>query len=124
MTAEELRKVSGGVIGHFTPKERQIDVKENLENYKVGNNLIGLKIPAGKFLVGAYISNAKDDLAGGTVGVNVGETVIIEAQDISGTGKAELLAQPEFIAEATDVELAVATGNLTAGNLNVGVIYM
>ena len=122
MTAEELRHVSGGVIGHFTPKERTFDVKENLENYKQGNNTIGLRVPAGKFLVGAYIKNPKNDLAGGNVGVKVGETVVVEASNVKGTGSAYILQQPLYLATATEVELAV-TADLTAGNLTVGVIY-
>ena len=61
MTAEQLRKVSGGVVGHFTPKEIAIDAAK----LAVSANNIGLKVPANKFVYGAYIKNEADDLASG-----------------------------------------------------------
>jgi hypothetical protein len=122
MTAEELRKVSGGVIGHFTPKERQINVENYLDKTKAGDNVIGLKVPAGRFVVGAYVKNPANDLVGGNVGVKVGGTAVLAAGDVKGTGLMAILAEPIFVAEATDATLTVSA-DLTKGNLTVGVIY-
>ena len=60
MTAEELRKVSGGVIGHFTPKEVEVDYTALAET---GDKSIGLYVPAGKLIIGGYIKNEADDVA-------------------------------------------------------------
>lgn len=125
MTAEELRKVSGGVVGHFTPKELVVDAAK----LAVSANNIGLKVPANKFVYGAYIKNEADDLASGgaaTVKVTVGSTDIISATGISGLkgkGVAVLDASPDFAAAEREVKLTVATAAYTAGKLIVGVIY-
>ena len=129
MTAEQLRKVSGGVIGHFTPKECVIDLAAAPFNAAVGPNLIGLKVPANKFVYGAYIKNEADDLASAgaaTVKVTVGSTDIISATalaDLKGKGVAVLDASPDFAAVEREVKLTVATAAYTAGKLIVGVIY-
>lgn len=125
MTAEELRKVSGGVIGHFTPKEIAIDAAK----LAVSANNIGLKVPANKFVYGAYIKNETNDLASGgaaTVKVTVGETDVISATalaDLKGKGVAVLDASPDFASAEREVKLTVATAAYTAGKLIVGVIY-
>lgn len=125
MTAEELRKVSGGVIGHFTPKELTVDADKLI----VGDNTIGLKVPANKFLYGAYIKNDRDDLASGgaaTVKVTVGATDVISAtgvSDLKGKGVAALDTTPDYAAAEREVKLTVATAAYTAGKLIVGVIY-
>ena len=129
MTAEQLRKVSGGVIGHFTPKELVIDLAAAPFNTAVGSNLIGLKVPAGKFVYGAYIKNEADDLASdgaATVKVTVGSTDVISAtgiSDLKGKGVATLDTTPDFSAAEREVKLTVATAAYTAGKLIVGVIY-
>lgn len=125
MTAEELRKVSGGVIGHFTPKEIAVDAAK----LAVSANNIGLKVPANKFVYGAYIKNEANDLASGgaaTVKVTVGSTDVISAtgiSDLKGKGVAALDASPDFAAAEREVKLTVATAAYTAGKLIVGVIY-
>lgn len=125
MTAEELRKVSGGVVGHFTPKEIAIDAAK----LAVSDNNIGLKVPANKFVYGAYIKNEADDLASdgaATVKVTVGATDVISAtgiSDLKGKGVAVLDASPDFAAAEREVKLTVATAAYTAGKLIVGVIY-
>ena len=125
MTAEQLRKVSGGVIGHFTPKEIEVDAAK----LAVSANNIGLKVPAGKFVFGAYIKNEADDLASdgaATVKVTVGSTDVISAtglSDLKGKGVAALDATPDFAAAEREVKLTVATAAYTAGKLIVGVIY-
>ena len=125
MTAEQLRKVSGGVIGHFTPKEIEVDAAK----LAVSANDIGLKVPAGKFVFGAYIKNEADDLASAgaaTVKVTVGATDVISATalaDLKGKGVAALDATPDFAAAEREVKLTVAAAAYTAGKLIVGVIY-
>ena len=125
MTAEELRKVSGGVIGHFTPKEITVDAAK----LAVSANAIGLKVPANKFVYGAYIKNEADDLASSgaaTVKVTVGSTDVISAtgiSDLKGKGVAVLDASPDFAGAEREVTLTVATAAYTAGKLIVGVIY-
>lgn len=125
MTAEELRKVSGGVVGHFTPKEIQVDAAK----LAVSANTIGLKVPANKFVFGAYIKNEANDLASdgaATVKVTVGSTDVISAtgiSDLKGKGVAVLDASPDFAAAEREVKLTVATAEYTAGKLIVGVIY-
>ena len=128
MTAEELRKVSGGVIGHFTPKECVIDLAESPLKGAVGSNIIGLKVPAGKFIVGAYLKNLDDALAGAgaTLGITVGSDAILSnaaLADVKGKGKAVIATAPVFEAAEADVKLIVGTAALTAGKLTVGVIY-
>ena len=125
MTAEELRKVSGGVIGHFTPKELVVDATK----LAVSANNIGLKVPANKFVYGAYIKNEDNDLASdgdATVKVTVGTTDVISATGITnlkGKGVAVLDASPDFATAEREVKLTVATAGYTAGKLIVGVIY-
>lgn len=125
MTAEELRKVSGGVIGHFTPKEITVDA----EKLAVGANTIGLKVPAKKFVYGAYIKNDTDDLASGgaaTIKVTVGATDVISAtgvSDLKGKGVAALDTSPDYALAEREVSVTVGTAAYTAGKLIVGVIY-
>jgi len=129
MTAEELRKVSGGVIGHFTPKECVIDLAAAPFNAATGTNLIGLKVPANKFVYGAYIKNEADDLASAgaaTVKVTVGSTDVISAQaiaDLKGKGVAVLDASPDFAAAEREVKITIGTAVYTAGKVTIGVIY-
>jgi hypothetical protein len=124
-TAEELRRVSGGVIGHFTPKELVIDANK----LAVGETVLGLKVPAKKFVYGAYIKNDNDDLASGgaaTIKVTVGSTDVISAtglSDLKGKGVAALDTSPDYTAAERDVKVTVGTAAYTAGKLIVGVIY-
>ena len=129
MTAEQLRKVSGGVIGHFTPKECVIDLASAPFNAAVGSNPIGLKVPANKFVYGAYIKNEADDLASAgaaTIKVTVGSTDVISAQgisDLKGKGVAVLDASPDYSATEREVKITVGTAVYTAGKVTIGVIY-
>lgn len=124
-TAEELRRVSGGVIGHFTPKELVIDANK----LAVGETVLGLKVPAKKFVYGAYIKNDNNDLASGgaaTIKVTVGSTDVISAtglSDLKGKGVAALDTSPDYAAAERDVKVTVGTAAYTAGKLIVGVIY-
>ena len=129
MTAEELRRVSGGVVGHFTPKECVIDLAVDALKGAVGSNIIGMKVPSGKLIVGAYLKNLDDALAGSgaTLGITVGSTAILSGAalaDVKGKGKGVIATSPSFIAAESDVKLVVGTAALTAGKLTVGVIYV
>lgn len=123
--AAEVRNISGGVIGQFTPKE----ISVNAADLAVSENLIGLKVPADKFVYGAYIKNAADDLASGgaaKVKVTVGSTDVINAtgiSDLKGKGVAVLDASPDYASAEREVKLTVDTAAYTAGKLIVGVIY-
>ena len=128
MTAEELRKVSGGVIGHLTPKEMVIDLAVDALKGAVGSNLIGMRVPANKFIVGAYLKNLDNALAGAgaTLGITVGSTAILSdaaLADVKGKGKAVLATNPSYVTADSEVKLVVGTAALTAGKLTVGVIY-
>jgi hypothetical protein len=127
MTAEQLRHTSGGVIGHFTPKEVVVDFKSTPELGTVGDHKIDLRIPKNRFLVGAYIKNDTNDLAGGAgFAVKVGEVEDLPSgaqADVKGNGVAVLLAEPVYGADVREVELTVSTAAATAGKLTVGVIY-
>lgn len=131
MTAEDLRKVSGGVIGHFTPKEIVVDIAKDTALGAVGSNALGLKVPANKFVVGAYIKNVDNDLASGgsaTVAVTVGDdasatltaTTLV---NLKGKGACAIKTAPAFYQAEQEVKLTVATAGLTAGKLTVGIIY-
>lgn len=130
MTAEQIRKISGGVIGHLTPKECVINLAESAYAAAIGSNLIGLKVPAGKFIVGAYIKNLDNDLASdgsATLGVTVGSDAIVAGTalaTIKGAGKMTIATSPVFTEEESDVKLVVGTAALTDGTLSVGVLYM
>lgn len=129
MTAEQLRKVDGGVIGHFVPKECVIDLATAPFNTAVGSNLIGLKVPANKFVYGAYIKNEADDLASSgaaTIKVTVGSTDVISAtgiSDLKGKGVAMLDASPDFASAEREVKITIGTAVYTAGKVTIGVIY-
>ena len=120
-------KQRGGVIGCFTPVEVVVDIDEKLG--KVGNHEVGIKVPANKFVYGVYIKNDKDDLAGDAtakIGVKVGATAELAdltVDGLKGKGKAKLVQEALYVDAEADVYLTVATANLTAGKINVGVIY-
>lgn len=129
MTSEEIRRVRGGVIGCFTPKEILIDIAEHPELGAVGDNGLGLKVPAGKFIYGAYVKNLADDLASdgsATVSVKVGANGVTAATafaTVKGSGVGALAAVPKINKDEVEVKLTVGTAALTAGKLAVGVIY-
>ena len=124
-----MRKISGGVIGHLTPKECVIDLSEAAYAAAVGSNIIGLKVPAGKFVLGAYIKNLADDLASGgaaTLGVTVGSDAVLSATalaTIKGAGAMAIDTTPVITSAEADVKLVVGTAALTAGKIAVGVLY-
>ena len=90
----------------------------------------GLTVPAGKFCVGAYLSNPADDLTSGgsaTLAVKVGPTAVVSATAIAsvkGSGVATEDATPDYSATARKVYLTVATASLTAGTAVIKVAYL
>ena len=124
-----LTSVNGGVVGNFTPIATTIDIADKPELGVVGANKLGIKVPAGKFLVGAYIKNTADDAdaAGtGTLSVTVGDNALTTAKavkDLKGTGLAAIKATPVFLTAETDVTLTVATAAVTKGTFTICVIY-
>ena len=147
MTAEELRRVSGGVVGQFTPKEVYVDYTELAST---GDKSIGLTVPAGKLIIGGYITNEADDVAS-----DGAATLRLKAVDYDGSndqafgaaaiGKAtikgsgaycpiltDLGTSPEadnipsavFTTVKTDIVVTVGTAGLSAGKLRVGVLYV
>ena len=133
MTAEELRRLSGGVVGQFTPKEITIDLAKDLTMGTTGDHGLGFYIPKGKFVYGAYIKNVGNvDLTSSgsaTVALKAGSTTIYGSTPVAkgdlqvNEGKAELNAAPVYLAADSEVKLTVATAAITAGKLTIGVIY-
>lgn len=137
MTAEQLRKTAGGVVGAFTPKE----VDCSLVSASTGDISIGLKVPAGKIIIGAYIKNLKDDIASAgsaTAQIKIGSTSIgsaIAKANLKGTCayvpvttyvSADKDTQPSAIVTTaeTEVKVTVGTAVFTAGECTVGVLYI
>jgi len=133
MTAEQLRKVSGGVIGHFTPKEIVIDIAENTAMGTAADHGLGMYIPKGKFVFGAYVRNigSVDLTSSGsaTVALKAGSTTIFGSTPVAkadlgaNEGVAELKAAPVYIGADSEVKLTIGTAAVTAGKLAIGVIY-
>ena len=145
--AEELVKVSGGVVGCFTPKEVRVDYTKLAAT---GDKEIGLVVPAGKIIIGGYIKNTADDLAS-----SGSATLRLKALDYDGSndqafgaaaaGKAaikgggvfqpvltDLGTSPEAdnvptgvcTTVATKIVVTVGTAGLSAGTLDIGVLYI
>ena len=132
MTAEELRRISGGVVGQFTPKEVTIDIAKNPSLGETGDNGLGLFVPAGKFIYGAYIKAGDVGVTSSgsaTLALKVGSTTVYGSTPVAKAnleaheGVAELAAAPAFIADGGELQLTVATAAVTAGKLTIGVIY-
>lgn len=137
MTAEQLRKTAGGVVGAFTPKE----IECSLVTSATGDITTGLKVPAGKIIIGAYIKNLKDDVASAgsaTAQIKIGSTSIgtaIAKANLKGTCvyvpittyvSADKDTQPSSIVTSaeTDVKVTVGTAVFSAGEVTVGVLYL
>lgn len=122
---ENLRKINGGVVGGFTPISTVVTGALD-----VGSNASGIKIPAGKLVVGGYIKNLKNDLAGvsgATVGLKVGTDEIISATTIAnlkGKQVATIDTSPTSVLTEKDLYVAIATANITACTLEIGAFYI
>lgn len=86
-------------------------------------------IPAGKVILGVIYRNVENDLtagASGTVLANIGSTALGSAQavaSIKGTSVAVMLDSP-VIATGDAVKLTVGTAGITAGTLDVVILYV
>lgn len=86
-------------------------------------------IPAGKVILGVIYRNIEDNLtagASGTVLANIGTTALGSAQavaSIKGTSVAVMLDSP-VIATGDAVKLTVGTAGITAGTLDVVILYV
>lgn len=123
-----LNNVNGGVIGNFTPITTTIDLAKKPELGVVGAHDLGITIPAGKFIVGAFIKNPKGDLAEveGTLTVTVDgqdEVTATAASALKGKGVAAIASEPYYLEEEANILLTVATAAVTEGTITVGVIY-
>lgn len=123
-----LNNVNGGVIGNFTPITTTVDLAKKPELGEVGAHDLGITIPAGKFIVGAFIKNPKGDLAevAGTFTVTVdeqNEVPATAASALKGKGIAAIASEPYYLEEEANIFLTVATSAVTEGTITVGVIY-
>lgn len=86
-------------------------------------------IPAGKVILGVIYRNIEDDLtagASGTVLANIGSTALGTAEAVSGikgTSVVQILSTP-VIATGDPVKLTVGTAGITAGTLDVVILYV
>lgn len=96
----------------------------------VATHSTGHKIPVGKVILGIIYRNIENDLtsSSGTVLAKMGTTALGTAEatsDIKGTSVVQMLATPVVVTSATqEVNLTVATGALTAGTLDVVILYV
>lgn len=86
-------------------------------------------IPAGKVVLGVIYRNIENDLtagASGTVLANIGSTALGTAEAVSGikgTSVVQILSTP-VIATGDPVKLTVGTAGITAGTLDVVILYV
>lgn len=96
----------------------------------VGDNVLSFEVPAGKVVTGVILRNMKNDLASSgaaTVAVKLGTTTVATATAISaikGTAVYFPIADGEVMTENTPITLTVAVAPLTAGNLDIVVMYI
>lgn len=96
----------------------------------VATHSTGHKIPVGKVILGIIYRNIENDLTStsGTVLAKMGTTALGTAEataDIKGTSVVQMLATPVVVTSSTqEVNLTVATGALTAGTLDVVILYV
>ena len=123
-----LNNVNGGVIGNFTPITTTVDLAKKPELGAVGSHDLGITIPAGKFIVGAFIKNKENDLVGdgASVALVCGNADFIDATEVAGIKGSGIggCFEGHYIEADTEVELEVSTADLTAGTLEIGILYM
>lgn len=96
-----------------------------------GTIATGHKIPAGKVIIGVIYRNVENNLtagASGTVLAQMGSTSLGSAQavaSIKGTAIAVMLDSPVVVTSSTEeVKLTVGTAGITAGTLDVVILYV
>lgn len=84
-------------------------------------------IPKGKVVFGVIYRNIENNLtSAGTALVKIGDTALGTAETLSGvkgTSKAQVLDTP-IVADGNPVKLTVAGGAITAGDLDVVILYV
>lgn len=97
----------------------------------VADNALGVMLPNGAVIRGAILRNMKNDLTGSgaaTVQIKVGETALGTAgtaiTDIKGKSAVVELGTPVVLAKDSEVSLNVAVGALTAGTLDIILLYV
>ena len=96
-----------------------------------GTIATGHKIPAGKVILGVIYRNIENNLtagASGTVLAKMGSTDLGTAEAVSGikgTAKVQILSTPVVVGASTEeVKLTVGTAGITAGTLDVVILYV
>ncbi len=123
--AENMRRIRGGVGTYNTKAVSKIDA-----NLAVGEYGLGVTIPAGSIVIGAYIKNVDNDLDGDattTVGLKAGATALVTnavVANLKGKALGGAIADGVFVAEDTDLTLSIAVKPATAGTLEAGILYM
>lgn len=117
-------RTQGGVIGNFTPKATLFDCKDT----PVGNTNVGIYVPAGKVVVGCVVKNKADDLvgAGASIAITCGNQDLINATEVGAIkgGCAGGCFEGVYAEADTEIQIEVTGGALTAGTLEVIVIYV
>lgn len=96
----------------------------------VGDNSLATMLPNCAVIRGAILRNSRNDLEGAsaTVQIKVGDTALgtsaTNASDIKGKSVVVALETPVVLTEDADVILTVAGGALTAGTLDVILLYV
>lgn len=123
--AKEMRRIRGGVGTYNTKCVGKLDA-----NLPVGDYNLGVTIPAGAIVIGAYIKNVENDLAGGgsaTLALNAGTNALVSGATVAtlkGKAKGGAIVAGVYVDVDTELKLTVGTANFTAGTLEVGVLYM
>ena len=104
---------------------------EGKDGIATGTVATGHKIPAGKVILGVIYRNIENDLtagASGTVLAKMGTTALGTAEAVSGikgTSVVQMLATPVVVSSSTEeVKLTVGTAGITAGTLDVVILYV
>lgn len=122
-TREKLRRVEGG-IGTLNTKI----IKEVKAEAEVGKLGLGVYVPAGSMVVGAFIKNKENDLIGdgASIALVCGNADFIDATTVaslkaSGVGGC---FEGHYIEVDTELELEVTGAPVTSGMLEIGILYM
>lgn len=116
----------------ITPIFNTATIEATTLGLAVGDHETTLKLPAGKLLIGAFIRNLENNLAGetgATVGLKVGSSSVISATsiaDVKGTGLGVLDTSMAPVSATADsvVKIAVGTADLTGGTIEYGISYV
>lgn len=119
----QLRRIEGG-IGTLNTKV----IKEVKAEASVGKEGLGVYVPAGSIIVGAFIKNKENDLIGNgaSIALVCGNADLIDATSVAvlkGTGVGGCF-EGHYIEADTELEIEVTGANVTDGMLEIGILYM